>query len=321
MQIDIPSNLHYACPPGAILGCPPSVLSACRHCPAVAIACWERKVECADLQELTGYDKQYWGEVADGSREHVAGPGREVGMMSDSLKIVCWNGTITTYRRNAIIPHHVEEAASLVLRVDMEDERPRVTLLKSRYAPSELCPEWQERRKPQVDAKLIERGREALARWAVVGMAPDGERLFHALRDLLAAVEAGDARTPVPPELFEQAQRFAIADESLRNLMPWENMAMERGDVIRDLLPHLRPEAAKPSTPDFAAMSEQERKAWLRERGRLTVHDEIGGSAWARLLDHDKRGCPIATATAVDEPAALLALCEAVAVKERGEDE
>jgi hypothetical protein len=22
------------------------------------------------LQELTGYDKQYWGEVADGSREH-----------------------------------------------------------------------------------------------------------------------------------------------------------------------------------------------------------------------------------------------------------
>jgi len=70
MQIDIPSNLHYACPPGAILGCPPSVLSACRHCPAVAIACWERKVECEDLQELTGYDKQYWGEVADGSREH-----------------------------------------------------------------------------------------------------------------------------------------------------------------------------------------------------------------------------------------------------------
>jgi len=239
-------------------------------------------------------------------------------MMSDSLKIVCWNGAITTYRRNAIIPHHVEEAASLVLRVDMEDERPRVTLLKSRYAPSELCPEWQERRKPQVDAKLIERAREALARWAVVGMTPDGERLFHALRDLLAAVEAGDARTPVPPELFKQAQRFA--DDSLGLRMPWMNIAMDRGDVIRALLPHLRPEAAA-STPDFAAMSEQERKAWLRERGRLTVHDEIGGSAWARLLDHDKRGCPIATATAVDEPAALLALCEAVAVKERGEDE
>ncbi len=138
--------------------------------------------------------------------------------------------------------------------------------------------------------------------------------------DLLAALEAGDARTPVPPEVLQRARELSGNDDSLRLRMPWMNMAMERGDVIRDLLPHLRPEAAA-STPDFEAMSADERKAWLRERGRLAVLDEIGGSAWARLLDHDKRGCPIATATAVDEPAALLALCEAVAVKERGEDE
>jgi hypothetical protein len=191
-------------------------------------------------------------------------------MMSDSLKIVCWNGAITTYRRNAIIPHHVEEAASLVLRVDMEDERPRVTLLKSRYAPSELCPEWQERRKPQVDAKLIERAREALARWAVVGMTPDGERLFHALRDLLA---------------------------------------------------HLRPEAAKPSTPDFAAMSEQERKAWLDERGRRELWEWVHGKWHARLWERHAMNQLIIKVVAESEPAAILALCEAVAAKERGEDE
>lgn len=190
--------------------------------------------------------------------------------MSDSLQIVCWDGAITTYRRNAIIPHHVEEAASLVLRVDMEDERPRVTLLKSRYAPSELCPEWQERRKPQVDAKLIERGREALARWAVVGMAPDGERLFHALRDLLA---------------------------------------------------HLRPEAAKPPTPDFAGMSADERRAWLDERGRRSVRQAPDG-LWSAALDEHKQTCTIAEVhDNADEPAALLALCERVAAKERGNDE
>ena len=75
--------------------------------------------------------------------------------------------------------------------------------------------------------QLIERAREALARWAVVGMAPDGERLFHALRDLLAAVEAGDARTPVPPELLEQAQ---AERDHLRRALEWTIATMQGAD-------------------------------------------------------------------------------------------
>jgi hypothetical protein len=180
--------------------------------------------------------------------------------------------------------------------------------------------EWQERRKPQVDAKLIERAREALARWAVVGMAPDGERLFHALRDLLAALEATDARTPVPPEVLQRARELSGNDDSLRLRMPWENMAMERGDVIRDLLPHLRPEAAA-STPDFAGMSEQERKAWLDERGRRELWEWVHGKWHARLWERHAMNQLIIKVVAESEPAAILALCEAVAAKERGEDE
>lgn len=204
------------------------------------------------------------------------------------------------------------------------------------------------------------------------------------LRDLLAALEAApDARTPVPPELYKEAQR-AARDRDLREKHDAIVAACKRKVVLRDLLPHLRPEgerltreecwqelreawlaarkalpeivflemdslrnfkarsaatgaecfrpdpiaalralakAANPQSPDFAGMSEQERKAWLRERGRLEVLDETDGSTWARLLKHNERGCPIANATAADEPAALLALCERVAAKECGEDD
>ncbi|NMA26125.1 MAG: hypothetical protein GX936_10765 [Clostridiales bacterium] len=72
--------------------------------------------------------------------------------------------------------------------------------------------EWLERSKPQVDAKLIERAREAIDRWVrggVEGMA-DGARLFLALGDLLAAVEAGEwvTREQCWQELREAIERM-----------------------------------------------------------------------------------------------------------------
>jgi hypothetical protein len=170
--------------------------------------------------------------------------------------------------------------------------------------------------------QLIERAREAIDRWVrggVEGMA-DGARLFLALGDLLAAVEAGDARTPVPPEVLQRARELSGNDDSLRLRMPWMNMAMERGDVIRALLPHLRPEAAA-STPDFEAMSADERKAWLDERGRRGVWQQCGGAWHAALNERNQLGRIAEVIGNADEDAALLALCERVAAKERGEDE
>lgn len=75
-------------------------------------------------------------------------------------------------------------------------------------------------------------------------------------------------------------------------------------------------------TPDFAAMGADERRAWLRERGRLCVLDAIGGQIEARLLVARSFGGLIAEVAAADETAAILALCERVAALEAGgEDE
>jgi hypothetical protein len=93
--------------------------------------------------------------------------------------------------------------------------------------------------------------------------------------------------------------------------------ALDQAQAERD---HLRPEAAKPSTPDFAAMSEQERKAWLDERGRRELWEWFHGKWYARLWERHAMNQLIIKVVAESEPAAILALCEAVAAKERGED-
>lgn len=268
--------------------------------------------------------------------------------------------------------------------------------------------EWLERSKPQASAELIERARAlrdqmgtAACEWAArledgdpLTEAPavirDLERQAHRVVNLLAAVEAGDARTPVPPEVLAALEKAATGWHADGEDAPFE-CGTDLNAAVLAALPHLRPEAgerltreeawqelreaiermaaahgdrpgnvivewsgrewiaafeagskaeggiacdpespvaaclelaeaAKP-TSDFAGMTHEERKAWLRERGRLAVLDEIDGSTTARLRWHNEWSSLIAEANTADEPDALLALCEAVAVKERGNDE
>lgn len=141
---------------------------------------------------------------------------------------------------------------------------------------------------------------------------------------LLAAVEAApdEERLTVPPV----KHRFA----------EWcgENFAAiwYEFSLLRDELGLPQPECDEEasgsdpaSAPDFAAMSPddlsleevQALRDWLRHEGLLEMHDLLGGQVQVTLWAHDG-GTMLRRATGPTEPAALLALCQAVASSKAG---
>lgn len=141
--------------------------------------------------------------------------------------------------------------------------------------------------------------------------------------------EALEAREPqASAEVIERARRWA------QQLRLWPRRATPTEDGLR-LIPEdcLRrcsaafdallaaveaaPEPAPEPAPDFAAMSPDELRAWLDERGRRWTWNSRSCEWAARLDGNDFNSTIIArTVDHPTEPAALLALCQKVAAKE-----
>lgn len=128
--------------------------------------------------------------------------------------------------------------------------------------------------------------------------------------------EALEARKPqVPAEVIARTQGALIGWQNADEFDAEE--LQEHGDVLRDATRALLAavEAAPEPAPDFAAMSPDELRAWLDERGRRSVwrpHNALLCAALNALT-----GTTIAEVRGwSDEPAALRALCRKVAAKE-----
>jgi hypothetical protein len=194
-------------------------------------------------------------------------------------------------------------------------------------------------RKPQVSAEVIAQAREALNYYDEVSCTgPRGFAVRHALDALLAAVEAAPEEKRLTEEecwakLYDALDAANPPNQGSGVVKLWVNSNAWGGQRLffvahsfntpgtgmnADPLAAIEYVAAckpKPPAPDFSAMSPDELRAWLDERGRRSVwrpHNALWCAALNALT-----GTTIAEVRGLsDEPAALRALCRKVAAKE-----
>lgn len=138
------------------------------------------------------------------------------------------------------------------------------------------------------------------------------------------------------PECDEEASGSAPAPEGEPpRVLRWEGYAEPGPDEGRDVIVRIHCDsiaarrfcgtgkivhvesAAEAPAPDFAAMSPDELRAWLDERGRRWTWNSRSCEWAARLDGNDFNSTIIArTVDHPSEPAALLALCQKVAAEE-----